>query len=377
MKIAILKEREPNEFRVSLTPEIAAKLIKIGFEIFLEADAGLNAGYSNEQYAQKGVKISKIPLEIIADADIVLKIQPSKINKELDELQFMKENSLIVGLLDPHFNKDQVRKYAQKNIKALAVEFVPRISRAQSMDVLSSQSNLSGYRAVIEAAYESQSAFPMLMTAAGTIAPAKALILGAGVAGLQAIATAKRLGCAVSAFDVRTAAKEQVMSLGAKFIEVEHEENLENSGGYAKETSEEYRKKQEQLIFDHIKNQHIVICTALIPGKPAPKLISKEMIASMKPGSIIVDMATKTGGNCELSKENEIIVTDNGVKIIGYANLASRIAHDASKLYAQNIANLITLMLDENGSLNSNATDEILQESIITSEGLIVNKKLK
>ncbi len=372
MKIAVLKEKEKHEHRVAITPEIAGKFKKMGFEIYVESNAGLAASYTNESYESFGAKISKIPLEIIADADIIFKITPSE-----SELEFMKPNSTIITVLEPFDNKSLIRKYAQNNIRSFAVEFIPRISRAQSMDVLSSQSNLAGFRAVIEAIHESTSCPAMMMTAAGTIAPSKLMVLGAGVAGLQAIATARRLGAIVCASDVRAAAKEQVMSLGAKFIEVEEKENLESKSGYAMEASESYKRKQAELIAETIKNQDIVITTALIPGKPAPKLISAEMVKSMKPGSIIVDMATQRGGNCELSSADEIILTDNQVKIIGHSNLAARVATDASKLYANNMFNFTQLLIDSSGNFNLNMSDEIIASSLITNDGMIVNEKLK
>ena len=281
-------------------------------------------------------------------------------------------------MLSPHNNTELFEEYTKKNITSFSLELLPRITRAQSMDVLSSQSNLSGYRAVIDAAYEYGKVFPMMMTAAGTASPARVLVIGAGVAGLQAVATAKRLGAIVSVFDVRTAAKEQVESLGAAFIEVktESQQNLETKGGYAQEASAEYKKKQADLIAETIKKQNIVITTALIPGKKAPKLINAEMVKSMSWGSIIVDLAAVNGGNCALTVPNEI-TEHNGVKIIGYTNYPSRIPSDASKLYARNLLNFITLLYNkEEKKINLNFDDEIINSCIITHDSKVINKAI-
>lgn len=383
MKIAILKEKLPGEQRIATHPEIVQKLVKMGLEVCIEKNAGYNAGISDNEFQQAGAQISSIPLEILADADILLKVQPDIIHdlkeeNQVSELSLMKKNSLIIGLLSPYQNIELLKKYAQRSITSFAMEFIPRISRAQSMDVLSSQSNLAGYRAVIDAIYEFNRAVPMLMTAAGNITPAKILVIGAGVAGLQAIATAKRLGAVVSAFDVRAIAKEQVESLGAKFLEVNYhqdETNFENKSGYAKETSEAYKKAQKQAIYEALTNNDIVICTALIPGRPAPILITEEMIKSMRPGSIIVDLAAINGGNCQKTEFNKVTIF-NGVKILGYSNFPSRIALDASKLYAKNLLNFLMLIIKDN-KLNINLEDEVIKDTLITYQGKIVNEKLK
>jgi NAD(P) transhydrogenase subunit alpha len=277
-------------------------------------------------------------------------------------------------MLDPYRNRDQIKAYAEQGLSAFAMELVPRITRAQSMDVLSSQANLAGYKAVLDASAEFGRAFPMMMTAAGTIAPAKVFVMGAGVAGLQAIATARRLGAVVSATDVRPAAKEQVESLGASFVMVESEETkqAETAGGYAKEMSEDYKRKQAALVAEHIKKQDVVICTALIPGRPAPRLVSADMVKSMKPGSVIVDLAVETGGNCELS-ELDKVVEKHGIRIVGWGNVPARIAVDASALYARNLLNFLGLIVGKDGALKIDPEDEIIKGSLLTRDGRIVH----
>lgn len=381
MKIAVLKEKLKNENRVAITPETAKKFVEMGIDVCIEEDAGAGASITNQEYLAVGAKISKIPLEILGDANILLKVQPSnhskKSNDELDELSFMQPGTLIIGCLSPYNNLQLIKRYAENKITSIAVELIPRITRAQSMDVLSSQSNLAGYRAVIEAANHYDKVFPMMMTAAGTVNPAKVLILGAGVAGLQAIATAKRLGAIVSVFDVRPEAKEQVESLGAHFVEVDANESGAGAGGYAKEMSADYQKKQADLINDNIKKNDIVITTALIPGRAAPILITKEMVNNMKPGSVIVDLAASAGGNCQLTKFDKIVI-HNGVKIIGHENYLSSVAFAASRLYANNLFNLVKLILQDNqNEININFNDEILAKSVITFNGEIVNKTIK
>lgn len=376
MKIGILKERLEGENRVAIHPDIVKKYVELGFHICIEAGAGENSFISDSEFEKSGAQISKIPLEIVADSDIILKVQPSsfsakKNSKELDEIVLMKPGSIIIGLLSPYNNPDLINKYKQANITSISMEFIPRITRAQGMDALSSQSNLSGYRGVIDAVYEYTKAIPMMTTAAGTIHPAKVMILGAGVAGLQAIATARRLGAIVSAFDVRTAAKEQVESLGANFIEVASTEDGSLVSGYAKEMSEEYKRKQSELIFETIKEQDIVISTALIPGKKAPILITSEMVKNMKPGSIIVDLAAINGGNCEETIPGKITFS-NDIKIIGWENFPSRIANSASKLYANNLFNLVKFLIKDD-KININFDDEIIKNSVLTFDGNIVH----
>lgn len=376
MKISVLKEKSLHEKRVAAVPETVKKYIKLGYEVCIESGAGEEASFSDQEYEAAGAKVSKIPLEIIADADIVLKVQPSSFNPKkdtLEETEFMKTGAILVSFLSPHSasSRDLFQIYSSKNITSIAMELIPRITRAQEMDALSSQSNLMGYKAVIDAASEFDKAFPMMMTAAGTINPAKVMILGAGVAGLQAIATARRLGAVVCAFDVRTTAKEQVESLGAKFIQVDQAEDGSGQGGYAKEMSEEYKKKQSELIHNTIKSQDIIITTALIPGVKAPILITKEMIKDMKPGSIIVDLAAPNGGNCEYTKI-DTVVNHNDIKILGYSNYPSRISSSASKLYSQNLFNLVKLMTSEN-QIKLNLEDEILRSAVLTHAGKIIN----
>ncbi len=364
MKILALKETVNNEKRVALTPDLISKYIKLGYEVLIESGAGLNSSIADEDYKNAGASIVENIADIISTVDIILKVQAPN-QDEIQKISNSKENMVLVGMLNPYTNQEKNKLYQEAGIKAFAAELFPRITRAQSMDVLSSQSNLVGYRCVIDAVAELDIAVPMMMTAAGTITPAKVMVLGAGVAGLQAIATAKRLGAVVSAFDVRAIAKEQVQSLGAKFIEVPAEEDGQTQAGYAKEMSEEYKKKQEQIIFDNIVKQDVVITTALIPGKPAPKLISEAMIKAMKKGAIIVDIAAVNGGNCELTETGKV-VEKFGVKIIGYDNFPSRIARDASKLYAKNLYNFVELITNqEKKEVELNLEDEIIKASLL------------
>ncbi|AAU04306.1 NAD(P) transhydrogenase subunit alpha [Rickettsia typhi] len=369
MKIVALKEKVKNETRAAITPEVAGLLIKKGYAVTVEKDIGFYAGFLDEEYVAVGTKISSVPLEIISDADIILKVQPSSVTDKYSELEFAKEGAIIVGLLSPYLNHEYIKAAAKKNITTFAMEFVPRITKAQNMDVLSSQSNLVGYRAVIEASYHYTKAFPMMITAAGTIPACKTLVLGVGVAGLQAIATAKRLGSIVAGYDVRIATKEQVESLGAKFVCVELQEDLQDSSGYASEGSEAYKAKQEEFLAKIIKGYDIVITTAQIPGKKAPILVTDKMIASMMHGSVIVDISTSTGGNVEGSEPDKI-VTKHGVTIIGLLNLASKIASDSSKLYSKNLYNFLTYALQD-GQFNMD--DELVRDMLITKDGKIVN----
>jgi len=376
MKIAIVKETEDLEKRVSATPETVKKLISLGFSVNIEEDAGLNSFFSNDSYTDAGANIISDVNALISSADIVFKVNTvHKDGKGSDNIKYYKKGTKIIGFLKPLQNKEKIKDLANHNIDAFSVEFIPRISRAQSMDALSSQSNLAGYKAVIDSVSEFSKAIPMMMTAAGTIAPAKILILGAGVAGLQAIATARRLGAIVSAFDVRAAAKEQVESLGAKFIEVildnNETSNNETDTGYAKEMSEEYKKQQQDLLHQTIKNQDIVITTALIPGKEAPELITTAMVKDMKAGSIIVDLAAEAGGNCKLTKLNETVMEHN-IKIMGYANFPSKLAQDASSLYAKNLLNFVQLMVKDK-KIQIDWEDEILKKSCVSYDGKVLN----
>ena len=370
MKIAIAKETLPAEKRVAATPETVKKLIALGAEVFVEQGAGANAATPDETYAMAGAKLVS-SADIYKDADVILRVR----HPYAADVQRMKKGAVLIGLLSPYSEKDVLKACATQGVTAFSMELVPRITRAQTMDVLSSQANLAGYRAVLEAANEFGRGFPMMMTAAGTVPPAKVFIMGAGVAGLQAIATARRLGAQVSATDVRMAAKEQVQSLGASFVMVENEETkaAETSGGYAKEMSDDYKKQQAALISDTIKKQDIVITTALIPGRKAPVLVNDDMVKSMKPGSVIVDLAVEQGGNCSLAKAGEV-VNAGGVKIVGHLNMPSRIAVDASALYSRNLLAFLTPLIDkESKNLKINWEDEIVKATALTCDGQIVH----
>ncbi|MEI6985843.1 MAG: Re/Si-specific NAD(P)(+) transhydrogenase subunit alpha [Rhodospirillaceae bacterium] len=378
MKVAIPKERRANERRVAASPETVRKIKALGLDVAVESGAGAGASYPDQLYADAGATIVADPAALLGDADIVLKVQRplTKGEGKVDELAMLKSGALLVGILSPHGAPESVKAYADAGLVAVAMEFMPRITRAQSMDVLSSQSNLAGYRAVVDAAHEFGRAFPMMMTAAGTVPPARCLVMGVGVAGLQAIATAKRLGAVVSATDVRPAVKEQVKSLGATFVAVEDEEfkQAETSGGYAKEMSPEYRAKQATLIAETIKKQDIIITTALIPGRKAPILVSAEMVASMKPGSVIIDLAVEQGGNVDGAKMGKIVTTENGVKIVGHLNVPSRIAVDASALYARNLLTFMQMVVDaKTGQLAINWDDEIIKGTALTRDGRIIH----
>lgn len=370
MKIAVAKETVLEERRVAASPETVKKLVALGASVAVESGAGVHAAMTDEAYRAAGAEV-RAGAEVYNDADVVLRVRaPSQ-----TEISRMKKGAVLVGMLSPYQEKDLVRKYAEQGLTAFAMEFVPRITRAQVMDVLSSQANLAGYRAVIEAAHVFGRAFPLMMTAAGTVPPAKVFVMGAGVAGLQAIATARRLGAQVSATDVRPAAKEQVESLGASFVMVESEETKEaqTAGGYAREMSEEYKKQQAVLIAETIKKQDIVITTALIPGKKAPVLVTADMVKSMKPGSVIVDLAVEQGGNVEGAKAGEV-VDAGGVRIVGIANLPSRIAADASALYARNLLAFLTPLVDKEAkALKINWEDEIVKASVLTRDGAVVH----
>jgi NAD(P) transhydrogenase subunit alpha len=375
MKLVIPKERRPDERRVAATPETAKKLTALGFDVHVEEGAGVAASYLDSDYAEAGATLSKDIGADLSDADVVLVVQ----RPDDQNLGGLKSGALLIGMLAPGEDKSSIEKIAKSGVTAISLEFLPRITRAQSMDVLSSQSNLSGYQAVLDATQEFTRALPMMMTAAGTIAPAKVMVLGAGVAGLQAIATARRLGAVVSATDVRPAAKEQVESLGAKFVMVEDEEtaSAETAGGYAKEMSAEYQAKQETLVRETLKKQDIAICTALIPGRPAPRLISAETVAAMRPGSVIVDLAVEAGGNCELSKPGEVVEV-HGVKIVGHRNVPSRLATDASALYARNLLNYLTPLVDEESKdFKIDWDDEILAATVLTRDGAVVHDAAK
>lgn len=368
LKIAVLKETAENEKRVAATPETVRKYIAKGFRVSVVNGAGVTASYPDTEYRNAGAELVESADKAASDADIILCVQPPSTPLKT------KADAILLGLLSPYNAKDRLSGYAAQNLTTLSMELVPRITRAQAMDVLSSQSNLAGYRAVLEAAAQFPRAFPMMMTAAGTVPPARVFVMGAGVAGLQAIATAKRLGAIVSATDVRAASKEQVQSLGATFVMVESDEvkQAETAGGYAKEMSDDFKQKQAKLVAETLVKQDIVITTALIPGRPAPVLVTEEMVKSMKPGSVIVDLAAPQGGNCTLTKVGQTVEV-NGVKILGFANIASQIATDTSALYARNLMNLLNIMVDKDGNLALNMEDDIIKATVLTKSGQIVH----
>ncbi|MGQ0742527.1 MAG: Re/Si-specific NAD(P)(+) transhydrogenase subunit alpha [Alphaproteobacteria bacterium] len=374
-RIAIPKERRAGELRVAATPESVKKLKALGADIVVETGAGAGARFADSEYRAAGAAIAPDEASALREADVILKVR----GPEASEIALMKEGAILAGLLNPYSEKETAAKLAAAGVDAFAMEFLPRISRAQAMDVLSSQANLAGYKAVIDAAAQFGRAMPMMMTAAGAIAPARVFVLGAGVAGLQAIATARRMGAIVSATDVRPATKEQVESLGATFVAVMDDEfkQAQTAAGYAKEMSKEYQAKQQALIAETIKKQDIVITTALIPGKKAPVLVTEEMVKSMKPGSIIVDLAVEQGGNCPLSKAGEVIEV-HGVTIIGRLNLPGRLAVDSSSLYARNLFNFVSLFLDKKtGAVAMNWDDEIIKGACLTRGGAVVHPALK
>ena len=373
--VAVTRERRAGETRVAATPETVKKLIGAGFSVTVESGAGVAASVPDAEYAAAGATIAKSLKDALAKADVLFKVR----GPEAEEIAALKPGVMVVATLNPYQDRATLEGLAKAKASAFAMEFVPRITRAQVMDVLSSQANLAGYRAVIEGAEAYGKALPMMMTAAGTVAAAKVFIMGVGVAGLQAIATARRLGAVVTATDVRPATKEQVESLGAKFLAVEDEEfkNAQTAGGYAKEMSKEYQAKQAELLSSHLAKQDIVITTALIPGRPAPKLVNAAQVASMKPGSIIVDLAVEQGGNVEGVKLGQVFTTANGVKLLGVANLPARIAADASALYSRNLFAFAGLLLDKEGKLAPDFEDEILKAALVTKDGAIVHEQLK
>jgi NAD(P) transhydrogenase subunit alpha len=371
MKIAVLTETRPNETRVAATPETVKKFKALGAEVAVEMGAGEGARYGDKAYAEAGATLAQSPAEAAKGADVVLKVQrPTE-----QEIAALGRGARLVAILAPYAEPDLLKSYAAAGVDAFAMDLMPRITRAQSMDVLSSQSNLAGYKAVVDAAAHYGRAFPMMMTAAGTVPAAKVFIMGAGVAGLQAIATARRLGAIVSATDVRFAAKEQVQSLGATFVTVDEEamKNAETSGGYAKEMSEDFKRRQAEFVAEHIKKQNIVITTALIPGRPAPKLVTETMVRSMQPGSVIVDLAVEAGGNVESSRAGEAAEV-GGVVILGYRNVPGRLAADASNLYARNLYNFLSAFWNkETKSFAVDWNDEIFKAVGLTRDGKIVH----
>ncbi|MDC3226158.1 NAD(P) transhydrogenase subunit alpha [Candidatus Pelagibacter sp.] len=361
MKIASILENQKIEKRLAITPEIAKKYIALGLEVSLYENYGSHLGIKDEEYKELGVSILEDEKEIIANADIIVQLGLL----DDDKSSLLKENQTFIGVLNPYDNKEKISNLVKKNVNTFSLELLPRITRAQSMDILSSQANLAGYKAVVESFSNFEKAIPMMMTAAGTIPAAKVLVVGAGVAGLQAIATAKRMGAIVFATDVRMASKEQVESLGGKFLTVEGSENLETEGGYAKEASDDFKKKQEELLSETLKKIDIVICTALIPGKKAPVIIREDMINNMMPGSIIYDLAAIQGGNTAHTKVDEIVYK-NGVKIMGESNILNKLATSASNLYAKNVFNFVSNLYDkENKKININLDDEIIEKTLI------------
>lgn len=383
MKIAIPKERRAGEARVAASPDTVKKLVGLGLQVVVEQGAGLGAGVTDEDFTTAGATIAADAAAALSDADVVLKVQRPMTADDVaeggtDEVALLKEGAVLLCQLMALTERKLVDALAARKVTAFAMELMPRITRAQSMDILSSQNNLAGYKAVIDAAAEFGRAFPMMMTAAGTVAPARVLIYGAGVAGLQAVATAKRLGAVVFATDVRPATKEQVASLGGKFVVVdeEMEKEAETAGGYAKEMPPEYFVKQKQVLGEHLKKADVVITTALIPGRPAPKLITAEQVATMKHGSVIIDLAAETGGNCELTEPGSV-VEKHGVKIVGYTNTPARLAGDASTLFAKNLLNFLQLMVDkETKGLKIDWEDDLVKGTLVTRDGSVVHPQL-
>jgi H+-translocating NAD(P) transhydrogenase subunit alpha len=380
MKVAIVKERRADERRVAASPDTVKAMVGMRLEPVVETGAGAAAYFPDAAYSAAGAAIVADPAAALADADIVLKVQRPLLGgiDAADELALIKRGAALIGLLQPLQSAVDVEAYAGAGIAAFALELIPRITRAQTMDVLSSQANLAGYRAVLDAAAEFGRAFPMMMTAAGTIKAARVLVMGAGVAGLQAIATARRLGAIVSATDVRAAAKEQVESLGATFITVDEAaaRGAETAGGYAREMDEEYQRRQRDKITEALRRTDIVICTALIPGRRAPVLLTEAMVAGMAPGSVIVDLAVEAGGNVEGSRPGEVVSTENRVRILGHLNVPSRIAVDASQLYARNVLAFLGLLIDKEGRLRIDTADEIVKATLLTLDGAVVNPAL-
>jgi NAD(P) transhydrogenase subunit alpha len=376
MKVAVVKERRAFEHRVAASPDTVKRMIGMGLQVVVESGAGEGAWFSDAAFAEAGASIAADQATALRDADIVLKVQRPLIGGEggIDELALFKRGAVLIGLLQPAQNPAEAEAYAGAGIAAFAMELVPRITRAQAMDVLSSQANLAGYKAVIDAAAEFGRAFPMMMTAAGTIKAARILVMGAGVAGLQAIATGRRLGGIVSATDVRAAAKEQVESLGATFIIVDEAaaRTAETAAGYAREMGEDYQRRQRERITEALKRTDIVICTAQIPGRKAPVLLTSAMVAELAAGSVIVDLAVEAGGNVEGSRPEETVLTPNGIKIIAPVNMPSRIAADASQLYARNLLSFLALLVKDK-ELKIDTADEIIKATLLTENGAVVN----
>jgi NAD(P) transhydrogenase subunit alpha len=372
MKLAVPASSLAGETRVAIVPEVVAKLKKIGIDVLVQAGAGLQAGFPDDQYTAAGATISADASDLFSQADIVVMIQPPSV----EEVAHLRANTVLIAMLNPLVRHDLAKELASRGLTAFAMELVPRITRAQSMDVLSSMSSLAGYKAVLMGANQLGRIFPMMMTAAGTITPAKVLVLGAGVAGLQAIATAKRLGAVVEAFDVRPVVKEQVESLGARFVVVEAPaEDAQDKGGYAKEMSEAYKLKQREVIAKHVRENDVVISTALIPGKPAPKLITADMVPQMRPGSVIVDLAAEAGGNCELTQPGDTILAHN-VFIMGPPNLPATVPYHASQMFARNVTTFLQHLV-KNGVMQIQLDDEITRDTLVSYKGETISPRLR
>lgn len=371
MKVAILRERFTDERRVAVSPDTVKSIVGLGCDVVIEEGAGRGASFTDRDFTAVGAEVVSDVGQVVVEASVVLKVR----HPLEEELVYFQGGTILIGLLDPYQGKERIQAYAERGVVSFALELIPRITRAQSMDVLSSQANLMGYKAVIDSVSYFSRSVPMMMTAAGTLPPAYCFIMGVGVAGLQAIATARRLGAVVCATDIRPATKEEVLSLGAKFVAVEDEEfqQAQTTGGYAKQMSEGYRKKQAELIMQTIKKQDIVITTALVPGKRAPILVTTDMIQSMKSGSVLFDLAVEQGGNVEGSEANEVVVTDNGVSILSFTNLPSRIATSSSSLYAKNVLNFLKLLVDkENKTLTIPWQDDIIKATALTYDGRVL-----
>ena len=379
MKIGVAKETLSGEKRVALVPAVIANLVKKGHEVLVEAAAGVSSGYPDSEYKERGAQIVSSAADVYAQADVIMQVQGLGANPQQgkEALSLMRSGQIIIAMLDPLWRPDCMDELAKTGVTSFAMELMPRITRAQSMDVLSSMSTITGYKGVLMGASELGKMFPMMMTAAGSLKPAKVLVIGAGVAGLQAIATAKRLGAVVSGYDVRAEVREQIESLGAKFVEMELDASeAKGEGGYAKEQSEEFLKKQREFMGKIVAESDVVISTAAIPGRKSPVIVTKEMVAQMADGSVIIDLAAERGGNCELTKLGETVI-ENGVKILGPDNLASTIPYHASQMYAKNLVTFFDLLVTKEGELNINMEDECISETMITRDGAVVNSRVK
>ncbi len=375
MIVAVPKEVREDERRVALVPTIVNRLVKADFEIWVESNAGEKAFFSDAEYEQAGAKIITDPALLWGEVDVVLKVMPPADRSGAHEADFLHEGAALVSFLKPYSNPENVKRLADRKVTAFSMELIPRVTRAQSMDTLSSQAAVAGYKAVLIGASNLGKFFPMLTTAAGTMKPAKVFVIGAGVSGLQAIATARRLGALVEAFDIRPTSEEEVRSLGAEFVKVEIEEETQTEGGYAKEVSEDAKKREQEVIAEHVKQADVVITTAQVPGKKAPILITKDTVAGMRPGSVIVDIAAEQGGNCELTEAGKEVL-HHGVKIVGAVNLPSTMPVNASQMYAKNVSTLLQHLTKE-GQLHLDFDDEITDKTCVTHEGVIRNEQVR